>query len=145
VPLVIAVPPELLGRAVDLGEVVVTSAMIDAYARAVNDEQWLAQPTNEAPPTFCLTMRRGMTPEIELPAGYFGVYGGHEMEFHHPICADQTYRVTASVLEVFEKSGRSGALTVVVRQAVIRDRAGTLAVRITEQEIIRRRPEGTTR
>ena len=138
---VIAVSDDLLGREVDLGEVTVTSEMIATYARAVGDAAWLAHPIDEAPPTFCLTMRRGMTPEIALPPGYFGVYGGHDLEFHRPIRAGRTYRVSARIIEVFEKSGRSGALTVVVREGLVHDRSGELAVRVIEQEIIRRRPE----
>ncbi len=140
----IAIPHELLGREVDLGTVTVTREMIAAYARTVGDEATLAGPLCEAPPTFCLFMRRNMSLDIALPAGFFGVYGGHDLEFHQPIRAGQTYRVTGCIAEVFEKSGRSGSLTVVVREAMIRDESGQLVVRAIEQEIIRRRPDGAT-
>jgi len=137
----IDVPRERIGREIDLGEVAVTGDMIVAYTQAVGDEVWFARDADEAPPTFCLTMRRGMTPEVVLPPGFFGVYGGHDLEFHQPIRAGHRYRVSARICDVFEKSGRSGALTVVVREGLIRNQAGELMVRITEQEIIRRRPE----
>lgn len=138
----IRIPPELLGQDVEHGQVAVTREMIAAYARAVGDDDTLAGPMTEAPPTFCLTMRRGLSPDIPLPPGTFGVYGGHDIEFHQPIHTGQTYHVRARILEVYEKSGRSGALTVVVREATIRDESEALAVRIIERQVIRPRPQG---
>jgi acyl dehydratase len=135
----ITVPRELLGREVDLGEVTVTAEMIATYARAVGDDETLAGSLHEAPPTFCLVLRRGMTPEIELPPGMFGVYGGHDMEFHQAIRAGETYRISARITDVFEKSGRTGELTVVVREADIRDQHGQLVTRVVEQQIVRQR------
>lgn len=136
----IVIPDHLLGRDIDLGRVTVTAEMIAAYARAVGDPAAAAGPPSEAPPTFCLAMRRGMTPPIELPPDLFGVYGGHDLEFHHPILAGETYRITARVADVYEKIGRSGPLIVVVREATIHDSAHQLAVRIIERQIVRQRP-----
>jgi len=99
----------------------------------------LAQPIVEAPPTFCLTLRRGFTPELPLPPHLFGVYGGHDLEFHQPLRAGASYRITARIVDVYEKSGRSGALTIVVREALVHDGRGQLAVRVTERQIIRER------
>ena len=131
------VPEDLLGREVELGRVTVTTAMIANYVHAVGDT--LAA-SGEAPPTFCLSMRRGMTPEVQLPPDTFGVYGGHDLEFHQPIRAGERYRITGTIAEVYEKIGRSGTLTVVVRDATICDRTGTLAARIVERQIVRKRP-----
>jgi len=138
----IRIPHDLLGREVDLGEVTVTRDMIASYVRAVGDDTSLGGSLEEAPPTFCLTLRRGLTPDIPLPPGTFGVYGGHDLEFLQPIRAGRRYRTSARVVDVFEKSGRSGALTVVVREATIREEDGSPAVRITERQIIRARPPG---
>ena len=138
----LVIPDGLLGRVVDLGSVTVTAEMIADYARAVGDAATLAGPLTEAPPTFCLALRRGMTPEIELPPRTFGVYGGHDLEFHQPIRAGETYRISGRIVDVYEKSGRSGALTVVVRDAEIRDAAGRLAARIVEREIVRQLQDG---
>jgi hypothetical protein len=134
------IPDGLLGRTVDLGTVHVTRAMIEEYARAVGDSETLAGALDEAPPTFCLTMRRGMTPEVALPHGTFGVYGGHDIELHQPIRAGVSYGVTGCIADVYEKSGRGGSMTVIVRQAEIRDTAGRLAVRMIEREIVRQVP-----
>src|ERR1043166_216797 len=107
------IPEDQLGCAVALGEITVTPAMISAYVRAVGDTP---APSDEAPPTFCLSMRRGMTPAVALPPDTLGRYGGHDLEFHHPIRAGETYRITGRIVEVYEKMGRSGTLTVVVRE-----------------------------
>ena len=134
----IHVPETLLGREVELARVSVTAEMIAAYTAAVGDTP---AASGEAPPTFCLSMRRGMTPEVTLPPDMFGVYGGHDLEFHHPIRAGEEYRITGQVADVYEKMGRSGTLTVVVRDALIRDRSGRVAARIAERQIVRQRPK----
>jgi acyl dehydratase len=132
------VPEDQLGRVVELGEVTVTAEMIGAYLRAVGDT---SAPTGEAPPTFCLSMRRGMTPDVALPPDVFGVYGGHDLEFHRPIRAGESYRITGNLAEVYEKIGRSGTLTVVVREAVIATSDGRAVARIVERQIVRQRPK----
>jgi hydroxyacyl-ACP dehydratase HTD2-like protein with hotdog domain len=81
-----------------------------------------------------------MTPTLELPPHLFGVYGGHDIEFHAPIRAGEQYHLSGRISEVYEKIGRSGVLTVVVREATIHDAAGRLAARIVERQIIRQRP-----
>lgn len=136
----IEIPAELLGREVDLGQVTVTAEMIAAYAAAVGDPCADTRAAEEAPPTFCLALRRGMTPEIPLPPELFGVYGGHDIEFHRSIWAGATYRIGGRIADVYEKIGRSGTLTIVVREATIRDVTGQLAARIVERQIIRQRP-----
>jgi len=136
----IKIPAELLGREVELGMVTVTTEMIAAYAAAVGDPCADTGAAAEAPPTFCLALRRGMTPEIPLPPELFGVYGGHDLEFHRPIRAGETYRISGRVADVYEKIGRSGTLTIVVREATIRDVTGQVAARIVERQIIRQRP-----
>jgi hydroxyacyl-ACP dehydratase HTD2-like protein with hotdog domain len=131
------IPEGRLGREVELARVDVTSEMIAAYASAVGDTP---AANGEAPPTFCISMRRGMTPDVTLPPDMFGVYGGHDIEFHHPIRAGESYRVTGKIAEVYEKIGRSGTLTVVMREALIIDGNGAVAARIVERQIVRQRP-----
>lgn len=138
----VIVPAGLLGKVVDLGEVEISSAMIEAYARAVGDDETLAAGCNVAPPTFCLTLRRGFVPDLELPPGTFGVYGGHDIELGEALIPGDTCRITSRISDVYEKSGRSGAMTVVVREAEILRADGRLAARISERQIVRRIPGG---
>ena len=136
----IEIPAALLGREIDLGHVTVTTEMIAAYAAAVGEPSADGRAIEEAPPTFCLALRRGMTPAIPLPPELFGVYGGHDLEFHRPIRAGVTYRIRGRIADVYEKIGRSGTLTIVVREATICDPTGQLAARIVERQIVRQRP-----
>jgi hypothetical protein len=136
----IAIPDNLLGREIEVGQVTVTSEMIEAYVTNVGDPLAETEPLVEAPPTFCLVLPRG-TPEIvKLPADMFGVYGGHDLEFHRPIRAGESYHITTCLTDVYEKIGRSGTLTVVEREAKIRDTTGQLVARIVERQIVRLRP-----
>jgi MaoC dehydratase-like protein len=114
--------------------------MIASYARAVGDVAVLESDLTEAPPTFCTALRRGMTPEVELPPGLFGVHGGHDIEVFASIRAGHSYRMSARITDVFEKSGRSGRLTVVVREVTVRDATSAVVARIVERQIIRERP-----
>src|SRR5438045_1767028 len=108
----IDLPEGFVGRSLDLGTVTVTRDLIRAYAESVDDRDTLAGDCATAPPTFFLALRRGMAPAVALPPGTFGVYGGHDLVFHDAIRAGHTYHLSARVSAVYEKSGRSGGLTV---------------------------------
>jgi acyl dehydratase len=141
--MLVDLPDGLLGREVEIGRKMVTAAMIEAYADAVGDEDWRhQQATGEAPPTFCLSLYRGMQPAVRVLGEAFTMYGGHDIELIEPIRAGETYTIRARIVDVFDKSGRSGVFTVVVRQASICDAAGKPAARITERQIVRQRREG---
>lgn len=134
------VPAGLLGREVDLGTITVTREMIHAYAASVDDHDTLAGDCLSAPPTFFLSLRRGMTPEITLPPGSVSMYGGHDLIFHLAIRAGETYHIRAHLADVYDKSGRSGLLTIIVREALAATLDGTPVVEIVERQIIRRTP-----
>jgi acyl dehydratase len=131
---------DLRGRELDLGEVTVTAEMIARYMEAVGDETSPALPHGEAPPSFCLALRGGMIPHIQLPPDRFGVYGGHDLEFHRPIRAGERYHLTGRITDVYDKMGRSGALTIIAREVLIRDSGGRTVARIIERQIVRQRP-----
>ena len=143
--LMLRVPHDLLGREVDLGEIRVTSDMIGAYMRAVGDPATSTTPLLEAPPTFCLAVRRAASPSVPLPADMFSVHGGHDLEFHQPIRAGERYAIRGCVADVFDKMGRTGRLTVIVSEVRITDGRGTLATRLLERMIVRPRPPAGAR
>lgn len=142
----IEIPADLLEREVDLGATAISADLVRAYAETVGDEATLAAlragGLAAAPPTFVLALHRGMRPEVPLPAGTFGVYGGHDLELVRPLRIGRTYRRSARLLGAFEKSGRSGSLVVVEREALVREADGETAARIRERQIVRRRPQG---
>jgi acyl dehydratase len=140
------VSDDIVGREADLGRVDVTADAIEAYLRWAGDTPRLRALSNspfplEAPPTFCLSLYRGMTPAVELPDGCFAMYGGHDIEIHRPIRAGDSLHVRARITDVFEKSGRSGTLTVVVRQVSMRDDRGFEVTSVAERQMIRRRQD----
>jgi acyl dehydratase len=139
---------DVVGRAADLGRVTVTAKSVVGYLRTVGDERRLNAITPgaailEAPPTFCLSLYTGMTPKVELPEDTFAMYGGHDIELYRPIRAGDVLHVQARITDVFEKSGRSGSLTVVVREVSMRDDSGAEVVRVTERQIVRLRRDLT--
>lgn len=137
---------DVVGREADLGCVPVTGEVIVSYLRGVGDEKRLraidaGADVIEAPPTFCLSLYSGMTPRVELRADVFAMYGGHDIELCRPIRTGDVLHVRARITDVYEKSGRSGSLTVVVREIVMRDEDGSDVVRIAERQIVRLRRE----
>jgi acyl dehydratase len=139
------VPHDLLGREVDLGEITVTADMIAEYMRAVGDPAMSGAPPRDAPPTFCLAVRRGASVSVPLPADMFSVHGGHDLEFHEPIRAGARYAIRGCVADVFEKMGRTGRLTVVVSEVRITDAQGALVARLVERMMVRPRPPAGAR
>ena len=139
----LSLPAGLVGRDFDYGETFVSPEAIARYADMVGDAETLralADGSDLAPPTFCLSLHRGMRPEVQLPPDVFGVYGGHDLEFARPVRAGRKYRISARVTGVFEKSGRSGPMAIVSREATIRGENDEVIVRLKERQIVRRRP-----
>lgn len=128
---------DLIGREVDLGPVEVTPERIRRYADAIGDRALAAGPCDVAPLGFALAIRGGPRPEVMLADGTVSVHGGHAITVHRPLTAPGVYGVRARVTEVFEKSGRSGQLTVIARRADIRGPDGDLVVTVDDQQIVR--------
>jgi len=136
----------VVGCEADLGEVLVTTDAIESYLRWAGDESRLADLVEAkaefvAPPTFCLSLYPGMTPAVELPGDCFAMYGGHDIELYRLIRVGDTLRMHARISDVFEKSGRTGSLTVVVRDISMRDVAGREVVHVRERQMVRRRSD----
>jgi acyl dehydratase len=131
---------EAVGRCCDLGTVAVTRETIRTYADSVGDRETAAGPCVEAPVTFALMLRGAPTPAVELPESSFTVHAGHDITVFQPLRAPGEYRIRARVTDVFEKSGRSGPLTVITRLATIETPRGETAVEISDDQIVRPRP-----
>lgn len=136
---------DVVGREADLGEVEVTAAAIEGYLRWAGDEQRLLELGSsepiDSPATFCLSLYGGMTPTVKLSDDCFAMYGGHDIEVRRPIRAGDRLRVRARITDVYEKSGRSGTLTVVVREVSMCDPGGAEVVRVCERQMVRRRQD----
>lgn len=122
-----------------LSECVVSAEMIRAYATRVGDTETLESDCAVAPPTFVLSVHRGFLPEVSLPPDSFALYGGHDLSFHAPLRAGETYFVRAQVIDTYEKSGRSGKMLIVARQATVSDAAGAPIAEMVERQVVCRR------
>jgi len=144
----IKVDPQLLGKEFALGTFTVTAQDIRTFAEAAGDRNPLyldAATAREegyadviAPPLFCLQMRGDRRfPEVEIAPGFVTLNGGQELEFYDDLCAGQTYTTTAKLAEVYEKTGRSGPLGVIVREVAIKNAEGQTVVLMRERQMIR--------
>ena len=139
----IELTPGTVGCELELGKQRVTSAMIRRYAEGVGDRDTALGPCTVAPPGFVFALRRYPSPEVKLKPDMLSVHGGHEIELLRTIKANETYRIRGQLTDVFEKSGRSGRLTVIVRYITIHTLDGIPTVIVTDREIVRKRPTDT--
>ena len=144
----IEVPDDLMHREIEVGRFAVTADDIRVFAEAVNDLNPLyldpeaarqaGYPNVIAPPTYCLHMRGGkIVPEVPLAPGLASLYAGQEFEFRDELYAGQTYTVTARLAEVYEKTGRSGPLGVIVREMLVKDDGGSTVMILRERQMVR--------
>ena len=144
----IKIDPDMLNKEVPLGEFAVTAEDIRDFAEAVGDLNPLyldPQAARQAgyaaviaPPTFCMHLRGGrMVPDVPLEPGFTSLHAGQEFEFYDEIYAGRTYSAVGKLVEVYEKTGRSGPLGVIVREMVVRDAAGKTVLILRERQMVR--------
>lgn len=144
----INVPEELMQQEVAVGTFAITAEQIREFAEAVGDLNPLyldpdaarqaGYPNVIAPPTFCMHLRGGkVVPEVPLEPGLASLHAGQELEFNDEIYADRTYTVVARLAEVYEKTGRSGPLGVIVREMLVKDENGDTVMALRERQMIR--------
>ena len=144
----IEVPDGLMHKEIEVGRFAVTADDIRVFAEAVNDLNPLyldpeaarraGYPNVIAPPTYCMHLRGGkIVPEIPLAPGLASLYAGQEFEFHDELYAGRTYTVTARLAEVYEKTGRSGPLGVIVREMLVKDEGGVTVMILRERQMVR--------
>lgn len=135
-------------RQIRFAPVRVTAEEIRDFAQALGDHDPLyadrraaraaGYPDVIAPPMFCMRLRGGkMLPEVPLPDGCMSLHAGQEIEFHAEIVAGRAYALSARVADVYEKTGRSGHMDIIVRETRITDADGRTVVSIRERQIVR--------
>jgi len=144
----IRLDPALLGKEISVGEFAVTAEEIHAFAEATNDVNPLYVDSTAArqagyadciaPPLFCMKIRgERALPDAEIAPGLVSLNAGQEFEFYDEIYAGRTYAVSVKITDVYEKTGRSGPLGVLVREMLIRDDAGNPVVLMRERRMVR--------
>lgn len=134
----------VIGQEIELGTVEVTTAELRAYGAAVGDAVIETADAGQAAPLgFMLALRRGPQPDVDLLDGTVSVHAGHVITSRRPLIVPGAYVVRARLADVFEKNGRSGPLTVVVRQVDIGTADGAPVATVEDQQIVRWRRVNT--
>jgi acyl dehydratase len=94
-----------------------------------------------APPTFATTFRDEAASEALLRDLGTDVsrllHGEQEFELVRPIQPGQTYLCRTKVLDVYEKTGKSGAMAFVVRETTITDRGNEIVGTMRHITVVR--------
>ena len=94
-----------------------------------------------APPTFATTFRdeagaAALLKELGTDISRL-LHGEQEFELFRPLQPGQTYLCRARVVDIYEKSGKSGPMAFVVRETSITDRANELVATMRHITVIR--------
>ena len=95
-----------------------------------------------APPTFAVTFRDEAVDTAallrELGTDISRVlHGEQEFKIHRQLQPGQTYLCRTKVVDVYEKSGKSGRMAFMVRETAITDRANELAATMRHITVVR--------
>ena len=95
-----------------------------------------------APPTFPATFRDesydtgALLKELGTDISRL-LHGEQEFELFRPLQPGQTYLCRAKVVDVYEKTGKSGPMAFVVRETAITDRANELVATMRQVTVVR--------
>jgi acyl dehydratase len=131
--------------------VTVERGKIKEFARAIGDDNplYLDDRVGQAsawgdiiaPPTFMTTFRDGADSAAflrELGTDISRLlHGEQEFELHRPIRAGETFTCRSRVLDVYEKTGRSGPMAFVLRQTMVTDTTDEIVATIRHTTVIR--------
>lgn len=144
---------DIIGRIFEAADsFVVTAEKIANFCAAVGDDNPLyldpaaaaAGPhgTIVAPPAFAASFRYADDVFDRIPLfRRGGLMGGIDLEFEAPIRVGDTIRVSSEVREIYEKTGRSGAMVFVVVRSTLTNQNGEVVARV-DHRMMRRRPTG---
>jgi len=148
----IAVNTAVIGKEYPLYTVTVERGKIKEFARAIGDLNALylddrvgaasAWGDVIAPPTFAVTFRdetadtaaflRDLGTDISRI-----LHGEQEFELFRPLQPGQTYVCRPKVVDLYEKTGRSGPMAFVIRETVITDRTNEVVATMRSITVVR--------
>lgn len=143
---------DLIGKELPPHAVTVERGKIKEFARAIGDPNPFhlddrvgqASPWGDiiAPPTFPITFRdesadtgallRALGTDISRV-----LHGEQEFELFRPITPGETYLCRTKILDIYEKTGRSGPMAFVVRETAVTDRANEIVATMRHITVIR--------
>jgi acyl dehydratase len=131
--------------------VTVERGKIKEFARAIGDDNpfYLDDRVGQAsewgdiiaPPTFMTTFRDGADSgdflrELGTDISRL-LHGEQEFELHRPIRPGETFLCRTRVVDVYEKTGRSGPMGFVVRETSVTDRTNELVATLRSVTVVR--------
>ena len=94
-----------------------------------------------APPTFAVTFRDETDPGAlfrDLGVDVSRVlHGEQEFEQHRPITPGETFLCRSKIVDIYEKTGRTGPMVFVVRETAIIDRTNEIVATMRSVTVIR--------
>jgi acyl dehydratase len=120
----------------------VTAEQIVAYAVAAGetDPRWTAPRADMiAPPTFTLSLRGKHFMPKNMPAdlGRNGFDAGKDMELGAAIRVGDVLTAVATVHDVYEKTGRTGAMTFIVFRTTVTNQHNDMVAHIDQKMMFR--------
>ncbi|HEX2173142.1 MAG TPA: MaoC family dehydratase N-terminal domain-containing protein [Dehalococcoidia bacterium] len=126
-----------IGKAADLGTHEVTAEMFRDYAAALgatlegDAKDWVA------PPLFCNVLTSGgAQPETKIEGGRRRFAANQSYEPLAPIRVGDRLSATARITEMYEKTGRSGAMLFVVRETTFTNQDKTDVAKIRHSMVV---------
>lgn len=148
----IAIDRSVLGKEYAPYPVTVERGRIKDFARALgdlspfylDDQVGAASEWGDviAPPTFPITFRDETADSAALLRD-LGVdisrvlHGEQEFELFRQLTPGETYLCRAKVVDIYDKTGRSGPMAFVVREIAVTDRAGEIVATMRQTTVIR--------
>ena len=142
----------VLGKEFPPYAVTVERGKIKEFARAIGDPNPLylddrvgaASEWGDtiAPPTFAITFRdesadtNALLRELGTDVSRL-LHGEQEFEIHRPLQPGQTYLCRAKVVDIYEKTGKSGPMAFVVRETIITDGANEVVATMRAVTVVR--------
>lgn len=124
----------VIGREVHGGRLVVTAESIREYCEALEETNPLYLDPEFAkkgsyggiiaPPGLLQTAELGPAPDPKVKFGNLGFHAGSRQEYFLPVRPGDVLEGYVSIKEVYEKTGRSGRMVFVVRQARFENQHG---------------------
>ena len=142
----------LVGKEFPPYAVTVERGKIKEFARAIgdlnpsylDDEVGRASPWGDivAPPTFPISFRDERAGTAALLAALGTdisrvLHGEQELDLFRPITPGETFLCRTKILDISEKTGRSGPMAFVVRETLVVDRANEVVAALRHTTIIR--------
>jgi acyl dehydratase len=149
----ISIDRSVVGKEYPPFAVTVERGRIKDFARAIGDlnpfyldeSVGRASPWGDiiAPPTFATSFRGDGGAETSTLLQDLGVdisrllHGEQEFEIVRPITPGETLLCRTTVVDIYEKTGRSGPMAFVVRETAVTDRAGEIVLTMRHVTVVR--------